>query len=64
MLKKTGNTYQWNGLSTGKLMMLAEMTGKMAEEHPLAHDCFHEIANVFYETDKQTYEYIQKFHKS
>jgi hypothetical protein len=62
--KKQFNSHTWEGLTTGKLLFLAQITGKEAEYNPLAHDIFHEIANYFYETDKPSYEYIQKYHKS
>jgi hypothetical protein len=54
------NSFTWQNLTEGKLMMLARICKAKSESDALANDCYHDILNFYYEHDKPTYEYIKK----
>lgn len=56
------NSYNWHGLSLDDLDMLAHLCASQANTHPLAHDCYHEIINFFFDYDREVYDRLRKLH--
>lgn len=59
--RATPNNYDWQGLSTGKLFMLAKLCKQHRKQDPIANDCYCAIRNAFYEYDEQSYKFIEKY---
>jgi len=58
--QRGNNQFQWSNLTEGKLLALARITKVAANNgDALANDCYHEILNFFYATNKQFYEIVK-----
>jgi hypothetical protein len=57
------NSYIWEGLTKGKLIMMAVEFGRLKNIDALANDCYYDIMNHFHKNDMEMFLYIEKYLK-
>jgi hypothetical protein len=58
--KMTPLCYDWRGLTSGELLLIAELCKDNRLTNPIANDCYCSIRSGFYEHDKELYNYVEK----